>query len=325
MLILNKIKQYLVFSKRALLNAVYIDDYMKHTNSMIQHLKKQLIFESECNKLEVLALKENASGVNKFRTSESGELIVSLTTHGKRILSVFRTIESIFQQTYKANRVILWLGNEEFKSISELPLLLQRQTERGLEIRFVKDIRSYTKLIPALHEFQDSSIITIDDDIIYPFDLIERLVAAHHRHPNCVCANVVRRIVLSGKRSFEPYSSNELEEVHDEVSSPFFVAEGFGGVLYPPRCFTPEVFREDVFLKIAPTADDLWFKVMELLNGTKVYPLKTVEPIWNRILVDENSQDVGLINGNIHNGANDQQLKALFDYYNLYELLYEIT
>lgn len=320
---MNKIKQFVVLCKRALLNAAYVDDHMKHTNGMIQNLKNQFKFELKCDKLEELALNDNSLGVDKSHVTKYGDVIVSLTTHGKRIFSVFRTIESIFQQTCKANRVILWLGDEEFKSCSELPLLLQRQSERGLEIRFVKDIRSYTKLIPALQEFQDSTIVTIDDDIIYPVDLIERLVAAHLRHPGCVCANVVRRIVPDGHKSFQPYRSNELENIHEEVSSPFFVAEGFGGVLYPPKCFTSEVFREDVFLKLAPTADDLWFKAMELLSGTKVYPLKTVEPIWSRILVDEHSQDVGLINGNIHKGANDIQLKALFDYYNLYDLLEE--
>ena len=37
------------------------------------------------------------------------DIIVSLTTYGKRIYEVAVTIESIMEQTMKANRIILWI------------------------------------------------------------------------------------------------------------------------------------------------------------------------------------------------------------------------
>ena len=37
------------------------------------------------------------------------EIIVSLTTYGSRIYDVALTIESIMEQTMKANRIILWI------------------------------------------------------------------------------------------------------------------------------------------------------------------------------------------------------------------------
>ncbi|MDR1893713.1 MAG: hypothetical protein LBQ61_03335 [Spirochaetales bacterium] len=45
---------------------------------------------------------------------------------------------------------------------------------------------------------------------------------------------------------------------------------GCGGVLYPPRCLHGDVFLEEVFMKLAPTSDDIWFWLMGVRNKTKV-------------------------------------------------------
>lgn len=60
------------------------------------------------HRLDFLAMTSTAMGMRSADESEE-EIIVSLTTHGRRILTVYRSIESIFLQTVKANRVILYL------------------------------------------------------------------------------------------------------------------------------------------------------------------------------------------------------------------------
>ena len=62
--------------------------------------------------------------------------------------TTYDTIESIMEQTMKANRIILWLDYSFEKQ--PLPKALQLLQKRGLEIEYCKDIRSYKKLIPAL-------------------------------------------------------------------------------------------------------------------------------------------------------------------------------
>ena len=95
----------------------------------------------------------------------------------KQQLTQRLAVESIFSQTLKPNNVVLYLSEKEF-STRPLPLTLMRQQERGLEVRFVDDLGPHTKLIPALKDFPEAIIVTIDDDYMYPFDLLERYRAA---------------------------------------------------------------------------------------------------------------------------------------------------
>ena len=317
-----KLTNYLSLIKRAFFNAVYADDRSKEIKGHINHQRKIIKYEIAKNKFESISLSTLEKGIS-INHSEKKEIIISLTTHGKRIHSVFRTIECMFQQTYKANRIILWLGNKEYNTIEELPITLQNQIKRGLEIRFVKDIRSYTKLIYALKSFPNAAIITIDDDILYPCDFIERLVFNHSIHPTAICCNAARRLALKTPKEFYPYKTNELETKipKDYVN---YIAEGFAGILYPPNSLNNEVFNEKVFLSLAPNADDIWFKAMALLNDTPIKSTRDENDVWEFILVDEDVQDIGLINENIYEDKNDKQLNAIFNYYKLYDKLSSI-
>lgn len=78
------------------------------------------------------------------------QVVVSLTTHGSRLYDVHLAIESIMQGTIRPNKIILWISEKD-KSVA-LPVYLQNQQMRGLEIKYCTDIRSYTKLIPALQQ-----------------------------------------------------------------------------------------------------------------------------------------------------------------------------
>lgn len=95
----------------------------------------------------------------------------------------------------KPNRIILWLDND-MQNVP-LPIALQKQLKRGLEINYCRDIRSYKKLIPTMKKYPDASIITIDDDLIYQYDLVEKLVNMHIAHPDCIIANRIHQIVLN--------------------------------------------------------------------------------------------------------------------------------
>ena len=48
------------------------------------------------------------------------EIVISLTTYGKRIETAYLAISSLMRQSRKANRIILWLSEEEFSG-KELP------------------------------------------------------------------------------------------------------------------------------------------------------------------------------------------------------------
>ena len=249
------------------------------------------------------------------------EVIVSLTSFGKRIHDVYLAIESIMQGTLKPNRIVLWLGESEFSG-KPLPLTLQKQQLRGLEISFCKDIRSYTKLIYSLRSFPESIIITIDDDVIYEYDVLERLLNAHLQHPNSICACRTHQVVLGEDHKPVSYLDWKWEVESNDDANRLLFPTGVGGVLYPPRCFPNEVLNEQAFMTLCPYADDIWFYAMEVLNGTPVVHVFTGRPegYFYRLL---SSGYDSLQKDNIDPTScrNDSQLKAVFDKYNLYEKL----
>lgn len=283
--------------------------------------RKQIEYVVRKERLDWSAYHDQQLGVLPVSTG-STPIIVSLTTHSKRIHTVHRVIECIFQQSMRVNKVVLYLGIEEYQSAHQLPLVLQRQMSRGLEVRFVRDQRSYTKLLPALKEFPEATIITVDDDIFYPLNMIERLVNAHHAHPGAICSLVNRRLLLNPEGKVGDYNDFPYETVcPEDVVSPLVIPEGFGGVLYPSHSLPDEVFHEEVALQLASSADDLWLKAMSLMARTPVVKVHSHFDFLDEFLVDEDVQDIALRNLNLDQDANNRQFKALFAHYNLYQYL----
>ena len=79
--------------------------------------------------------KVNESKLSGVGNNVSESITISLTTFGPRIETVYLTIESLMQQSLKADRIVLCLAKSEF-SEAGLPTALKKQRERGLEILF---------------------------------------------------------------------------------------------------------------------------------------------------------------------------------------------
>jgi len=278
----------------------------------IAELRRQFTYVNKAEQLQYLALNNASPGISNEKYCDN-EIIVSLTTYGTRLFDVYLTIESIMQQSCKPNKIVLWLSDELSDII--LPKTLQNQQERGLEINFCKDIRSYTKLIPTIKKYPDSIIITIDDDALYHFDLVENLIIEHKKYPKLIIGCRIHRMKLKSKNKLKKYNS-WISRYSGYDVSPLNFPTGVGGVLYPPNCFNEEVFNEEVFLDICKYADDVWFKAMALYNGT----------MSKRIFVNtensiEDNQYNPLKSLNVDKNMNDIQIKAVFDKYNLYNKL----
>lgn len=244
------------------------------------------------------------------------QVIVSLTTYGNRLYSVYLTIESLLNQTLKPNMVILWLA-EELRGV-RLPILLQMQVDRGLSIDYYKDIRSYKKLIPSLKKYPNDIIITADDDLIYEIDMVEKLFNAYKINPKLIYFNRGHRIRLKKDGKPDKYLKWYWRVLDYKISALNFPTTG-GGTLFPPHCFNNEVFNEQVFMDICTYADDIWFKAMALYNGTKCRKVYTHNNGGEDYIENPHVQDNALSSYNVK--ANDIQIKAVFDRYNLYKFL----
>ena len=191
-------------------------------------------------------------------------LIVSLTSYPKRYDNLETTLKSLLAQRTRADRVVLWICHAD---AAALPRSVRRLQERGLTIRFVDaDIRSYKKLVPALAEYEKCFIATADDDIVYPSDWLTQLVNGIDLNRREVVGLRGRWIEVLDRGEFGPYERWSLVEPGAEASERI-VLTGVGGILYPPECFPPDVRNSERFLRLCPTADDLWFYFHLRRNG----------------------------------------------------------
>lgn len=282
------------------------------------HNAEMMICAARRNELIDKALTSRESGVGGLCNGE--EVVVSLTTYGKRLHDVALTVESIMQGSLKPSGIVLFLGDD--LRGTTLPIALQNQMKRGLEVEYCKDVRSYTKIIPALRRFPDAVTVTVDDDAFYAFDLLENIIAEHQRHPSDVIAARMHRIVLDNKGMPRKYKRWERNAYPEDVS-PLNFATGAGGVAYPPHSLPEETLNEDVFLSLCPYADDIWLYCMELLAGTAVRKCFTHSPIGEDLVFNKDVQGTGLrlVNNHSHKINNDTQLRAVLTRYRLYDKL----
>ena len=215
----------------------------------------------------------------------------------------------------KANRIILWL--EEELNTEELPHFLKILTDHGLEIHTCKDLRSYKKLIPSLLAFPEDIIITIDDDVIYEPDTLERLITTHLKYPNFIIGNrcaKIRRFANGKRKSYSKWEN----PTSDTMPSFDIVPIGIEGVLYPPHSLNQKVTDSDIFMKISPTCDDLWFKAMAKLNNTKAC-LSQIRPEQTRQIVEVPEaifSSLYAIN-ELHSNYNDTSMNSIENYFDI--------
>ena len=241
--------------------------------------------------------------------SNAGEpsgAVVSLTSYGKRLDIVHLTILSLMRQSVRPDRIVLWLDIEE--GSSAVPDALRKLEEYGLDIRYgCEDLKGHKKYFWALREFADSCVITVDDDVMYPADTVESLLAAHNRYPDAVVARRVNRMVLADG-ALAPYADWEFEWHEDDAPRDDLLATGVGGILYPPRCFGDRAFDLGLITDTSFGNDDLWLKANEIIEGRKVawVPCKRIR--FHQIVAD---QDEGLNSFNVLCGGNDASMEAI--------------
>jgi hypothetical protein len=246
--------------------------------------------------------------VQRPMNNQTSQLLISLTTYGERLTTVHKTIQSLLNQSKLADKILLWLDEDEFND-SNIPTQLKSLTSKCFEIRYCHNLRSYKKLVPALRAFPDATIITFDDDIIYPSNLVEDLYNECQLSPGSIIASRGRIITLKNG-DFAPYASWQYIKNAKKIAAKYCIIPiGYGGVLYPPNSLCDEVVNEHRFMALAPYADDIWFKVMSLLKGTETIILQQDASI-SMVLID-GTQETALYITHNSGDANTRQIKAI--------------
>jgi len=237
---------------------------------------------------------------------EKPNIVISLTSFPKRLCTLNLVIETLFRQSIKPDRIILYLTASQIPDIKMLPKKLLDQCKRGLEIVLCPDnIRSHTKYYYAFRSFPDATVITVDDDLYYRSDLIETHIKNAKEHPNCVIANWAKEII-PGKTKYNDWPDLDI---HTPKKSKNMLILGVSSVLYPPKSVHEDIFNIENIQKLTLTADDVWLSAMILKKGTPVY----FSAYDYRHLAVHISNNETLISGNYI--RNQQCIDAINHYY----------
>ncbi len=245
------------------------------------------------------------------------KIIISLTSIPDRIEDIIYCIYSFFDQTFKPDKIILWLSEEDFPNKElDIPDSILNLRQYGLSIKWTENLKAYKKLIPSLENYPNDLIVTADDDLYYPKEWLEKLYMDHKKYPKSIIIHRARKIEFNEEDEIKRYRKMNL--ITEETEPTYLnLFTGGAGALYPPKSLYKDVLKKDLFTKLCPTGDDLWFWSMSVLNRTKS---KLVEGNYNVLTYVSPEVETNLFGQktlwsvNKH-GKNDKQLKNIMKYY----------
>ncbi len=206
------------------------------------------------------------------------KVIVSLTSHDLRLKNdtTTKVIFQILKGTFKDIKVCLTLYKDDVKLI---PAKLKQLIDLGQVVLIIadKDLGPHLKYFYAMQKYRNLPVITIDDDVLYPLDMVEKLYKAYQVNNCCIIA----------RRCFHITSTNgKLNSYHDwmrhftgivkEPTHKIF-ATGIGGILYPENCLdlSDDNIEEIMSIKFD---DDFYLKALEVRKNLKIM---NICPTWN--------------------------------------------
>ena len=136
-------------------------------------------------------------------------------------------------------------------------------------------------------DYPSAIIITVDDDLYYHRNLVKELYEEYLENPDCIHCHRVTKIV---------WKNNMFSTItggYEYYNNPSFLNKlsGGAGCLYPPGILSADVIKEDVFMNIAPTSDDIWFWAMAVINGVRISVVRNNHPYLHYI---KGTQESGL-------------------------------
>lgn len=212
---------------------------------------------------------------NRDNRIDGEEVIISLTSFPPAIEYVVPTVKSLLAGSVLPDRIVLYVTMSQFGE-KGLPEELVRLAEENpvFEIRnYDHEIRSYRKLIPALKDFPDAVIVTVDDDVYYHRNMLGSLLKLHQQYPDRIIAHRAKRM-----KPGKPYKTWSKYRWYDFLFKKDHAGygnlfTGVGGVLYPPGTLKEEMLKEELFTKLAPTTDDIWFWAAAVANDKMIMPV----------------------------------------------------
>lgn len=256
-------------------------------------------------------IKKIRYGLNQEKRNE--KIIVTFTSFPERFPNIHLCIKSLLFQSVKPDKIVLYLGCDS--SNDDIEKYLKKYEKYGLTIikDSEKNIRSHKKYFYALSQFENYIVITVDDDLIYPKDMIESLIKKYIEYPDCIIGRRVHKIVydndnISKYKDWVEECSNVKGPSHE-----LFVTTG-AGTLFPPKMKKDDLLNLDLIYELCPTADDVWINFIAIKNNIK--------RVWaeNKLQMPttiEKSQEISLVKVNVGENLNDKYVEKIVKKFNI--------
>ncbi|MCM1182633.1 MAG: hypothetical protein NC337_04575 [Roseburia sp.] len=244
------------------------------------------------------------------------KVIVSLTSYPKRIRIVCKVIRTLMKQTYAPDKIVLYLAEEQFDRRS-IPEELNLLTGDIFEIHWCKvDLKAHKKYYYAFQEYHDAIVITVDDDFYYSQNMIKELLSMHEKFPNAVIARRTLQMLKTNEGTLEPFvrwTAGDFPCNVGQARMDLFATNG-GGSLFVPELYKDEIFNVDNIVKYCLYTDDIWLKVMQVMNNI---PVVTAKAFFTDRPIHETLTN-GLYMEHNKNGNDDENLPCLIEAYPKY-------
>lgn len=200
-------------------------------------------------------------------------VVGSLTTMPDRYFKVIETLKSLNNQTYKLDVIYLGLPRKSRRLNIEYPPLPD-EILKLCTVVTCEDFGPITKIYGGLYEENDPDtiIITFDDDMIYPENLVESLILHHQRYPNsaigssgmllkyncpfCAITPNENRFVYRIPKFNVPYEGRRVDSIY-----------GYPGALYLRKFFPKKEDLEKEFFNYALINDAMFFNDDIVISG----------------------------------------------------------
>ena len=261
--------------------------------------------------------KINKQNISAIKIKRDKKIIVSLTSIPNRSHDLYYCLHSLFNQSLKPDKIILWLSEDDFPNKNDdIPNEILDFEKFGLSIEWCENIKSYKKLLPAIRKYPNDYIVTADDDIYFPNNWLETLWIEHNKYPNCLISSRARKIDFNKKDySLKKYANWKLFKKGVEPSFLNFPTNG-AGTLFFPNSLSKDFFNQDLFTKLSPLGDDIWVWAMAVRNNTKIkvvnnpiHDLTYINPAREFNLLDESTL------WSVNYIYNDFQINSVLNYF----------
>jgi hypothetical protein len=219
---------------------------------------------------QVRFIRETLSARHTF---DNRRVIASLSTVPDRINNLRPTIRSLLNQTRPPDEIVLSIP--EFSLREQRPYVVPKYISRLPRVRVLhcaEDWGPATKFIGAIQDElaagrQNTLIMVVDDDRLYPRDAIETYLYYNEQLPDA--ALCFRGAAMPSTLDWDDAKMIRASELREPRQ--VAVITGCGSYLIQPRFFDESLWTYSVAPQVAFDIDDIWISGWLSRRGVKRY------------------------------------------------------